>query len=459
MADKQLIVVGAGPAGVRAAQALVAAGLRPIVVDEGKRDGGQIYRRQPANFTRPYDALYGTEAKRAEGLHHAFDALRSKIDYRPNALAWNVQDNHLHVVENGVSSAIRFDALIGACGATDRLMPIPGWNRAGVYSLGAAQIALKAQACGIGHRVVFAGTGPLLYLVAYQYAKAGAEVVAVLDTSRSGLRLKALTKLLSRPSTLLKGFNLTSELRRRRVPVETGIVPVEIEGTPSDGVTSIKVRTAAGKERSFACDAVGLGFHLRPETQLADIGRCTFIFDELTRQWLPAIDADGRSSVSGIYLAGDGARVLGADGAEAAGELAALAALRDLGFPAQEKRAAQLRATLHRMDAFRIGLAKAFPWPSELAASLPDHTVVCRCETITAQEIRRAVHDMGAREINRVKAFCRAGMGRCQGRYCAHATAEIIAAAADISIEQVGRFRHQAPVKPLAISTVHEGSS
>jgi NADPH-dependent 2,4-dienoyl-CoA reductase/sulfur reductase-like enzyme len=454
MADKQLIVVGAGPGGVRAAETLVAAGLRPIVIDESKRDGGQIYRRQPTNFRRSYAALYGTEAKRAANLHNSFDTLRSKIDYRANALAWNIQDHHLHVVEGGVSSAIRFDALIAACGATDRLMPVPGWNLAGVYSLGAAQIALKSQACVIGQKVVFVGTGPLLYLVATQYAKAGAHVVAVLDTSEAGLRLRAFGKLMSRPATLLKGIQLTSELRRRGVSVEAGITPIEISGSASNGVESIKVRTATGAERTYACDGIGLGFHLRPEAQLADIARCSFFFDPLTRQWLPMVDVDGRTSVAGIYLAGDGARLFGADGAEAAGELAALAALRDLGRHIREKRVAQLRKTLARMDRFRLGLIEAFPWPAHIAANLPDCTVVCRCEAITAQEIRRTVREKGAHEINRVKAFSRAGMGRCQGRYCAHATAEVIAAAAGLSVEQVGRLRCQAPIKPLPVAAI-----
>jgi NADPH-dependent 2,4-dienoyl-CoA reductase/sulfur reductase-like enzyme len=452
MADRQLIVVGAGPAGVRAAQTLLAAGLRPIVIDESKRDGGQVYRRQPANFNRPYAALYGTEAKRAESLHQAFDALRARVDYRSNTLAWNIQDHHLHVVEGGVSSAVRFDALIAACGATDRLMPVPGWNRAGVYSLGAAQIALKSQACAIGQKVVFAGTGPLLYLVASQYVKAGAQVAAVLDTSKAGLRLKALAKLMSRPSTLLKGIQLTSGLRRSGVVVEAGVTLIEISGNASSGVESIRVRTAAGAERIYACDAVGLGFHLRPETQLADIARCSFFYEAQSRQWLPTVDVDGRTSVAGVYLAGDGARLFGADGAEAAGELAALAVLKDLGRPSQEKRAAQLRKTLARMDRFRKGLTEAFPWPANFAANLPDSTVVCRCETITAREIRNAVQEKGAHEINRVKAFSRAGMGRCQGRYCAHATAEIVAAAADLSVEQVGRLRCQAPIKPLPVA-------
>ena len=213
MAEPRMIVVGAGPAGVRAAEALVAAGLRPIVIDEGRRDGGQIYRRQPENFARPAATLYGTEAGRAEGLHRSFDALRARIDYRPETLAWNVADRHVHAVQGARTTALPFDALIVAAGATDRLMPVRGWDLAGTYSLGAAQIALKYQACAIGRRVAFLGTGPLLTLVAAQYVKAGATVAAVLDTSPFALRLKALPKLAARPDVLMKGLALVAKLR------------------------------------------------------------------------------------------------------------------------------------------------------------------------------------------------------------------------------------------------------
>ena len=96
LAQSSVIVVGAGPAGVRCAETLVAAGLTPIVVDESRRDGGQIYRRQPEGFRRGYAALYGTAAVKAEALHRKFDALRAQIDYRPETLAWNVADGHLH---------------------------------------------------------------------------------------------------------------------------------------------------------------------------------------------------------------------------------------------------------------------------------------------------------------------------------------------------------------------------
>jgi NADPH-dependent 2,4-dienoyl-CoA reductase/sulfur reductase-like enzyme len=452
MAEPRVIVVGAGPAGVRCAEALADAGLVPIVIDESRRDGGQIYRRQPEGFRRSYATLYGSEAHKAQALHRRFDTLRERIDYRPDTLAWNVADGCVHVVRDGRCEALRYDALVICSGATDRVMPVKGWNLAGCYSLGAAQIALKAQACAIGRRVVFVGTGPLLYLVAAQYVKAGADVEAVLDTAPLRGRLRALAALAARPGVLVKGLALTARLRRSGVRIETGVTPVRITGSSEGGVDGIIVRAARGTLRTFACDAVALGHHVRPETQLADLARCDFRYDAPTRQWVPAVDADGRSSVAAVYLAGDGARVLGADGAEAAGRLAALAVLSDLGRPVPAAERASLRRTLRTMERFRLGLARAFPWPHEQAAELPDEAVVCRCETITAGELRRVVRDMGGREVNRAKAFSRVGMGRCQGRYCGHAAAEIVAAAAEVALEQVGRLRAQAPVKPLPIS-------
>jgi NADPH-dependent 2,4-dienoyl-CoA reductase/sulfur reductase-like enzyme len=458
--NPKVVVVGAGPAGVRAAQALVELGVRPVVVDEGARDGGQIYRRQPAGFRRPYAKLYGSEAGKAETLHRDFDALESRIDYRPHTLAWNLtarEANALHVVRDGEPETLAFDALIVCAGATDRLMPVPGWQRAGCYSLGAAQIALKAQACAIGRRVVFMGSGPLLYLVAAQYVQAGASVGAVLDTSTASKSWAALQGLLARPALAWRGWQLMRGLKRAGVPMMQGVQPVRIDGSDELGVQAVVVRDAAGREDRFEADAVGLGWHLRAESQLADLAGCAFHFEPLSRQWLPRIDADGRSSVPGIYLAGDGARILGADGAEAAGRLAALAALCDTGHAAGqaafEAEAPALRKRLQQMDRFRAGLAQAFPWPHHQAAAVPDNTVVCRCENISAGELRRCVNEMASQELNRAKAFSRVGMGRCQGRYCAHAGAEIVAACAAIPIEQVGRLRSQAPVKPLMMNT------
>jgi len=454
----RVVVVGTGPAGVRAAQALVQAGLRPVVVDEGRRDGGQIYRRQPEGFKRSYTKLYGAEAEKAQALHQSFDALRTQIDYQPDTLAWNLSEGELHVVCDGEPRTLAFDALLVCSGATDRLVPVPGWQRAGCYSLGAAQIALKAQACAIGAKVVFMGSGPLLYLVASQYVQAGADVAAVLDTAPAARTLSAVRGLLSRPQLALRGLKLIRGLRRSGIAVLQGVTPLVIEGDERLGVQAVAVRDAHGVTRRFECDAVGLGWHLRAESQLADLARCEFAFEPLSRQWLPRIDADGRSSTRGVYLAGDGVRILGADGAEAAGRLAALAALGDLGHAPgaalYQAESAALRRTLARMDRFRAGLARAFPWPHAQAAAVPDETVVCRCEAVTAGELRRCVAEMDSREVNRAKAFSRVGMGRCQGRFCGHASAEIVAQACGLPVEQVGRLRSQAPVKPLMMSTL-----
>jgi len=458
MAAPRVIVVGAGPAGTRAAELLVAAGLRPLVVDEAADNGGQIYRRQPAGFRRPATALYGTESGRATALHAAFDALRERIEHWPESLAWNLRDGVLHVLRGERSHALPFDALILATGATDRLIPLPGWTLPGVFTLGGAQIALKAQACAIGRRMAFLGSGPLLYLVAAQYAKAGAEVAAVLDTAPASARWRALPLMAARPALLAKGAALLARLRRAGVPVHRGVTPLRLEPDASGTrLGGIAFRQAGGREARLDCDAAGLGWHLRAETQLADLAGCAFDFDPVSRQWLPRIDEDGRSTVPGLYLAGDGVRLLGADGAEIAGRLAALAVLRDLGItPPQGADATALRRQQQAMDRFRQGLAIAFPWPAALAASLPDETLVCRCEAITAGELRRSAGALDAPEMNRAKAFSRVGMGRCQGRMCGLAGAEILAAARGVPVEEAGRLRGQAPVKPLPIAALQE---
>jgi len=446
----RVVVVGAGPAGVRAAQALVEAGLRPTVIDEGQRSGGQIYRRQPANFKRPYAALYGADAAKARALHASFDALRERIDYKPQTLAWAVREQSLHLITDGVSEVLPFDALILATGATDRLLPFAGWTLPGCYSVGAAQIALKAQACAIGSRPVFMGTGPLLYLVAWQYLKAGVKVAALLDPSPFTAQLRALPDLAARPGLLARGLLYRLRLMAAGVSVQNGVTPLAVEGQSE--VTGVHFKNANGAECHIACDAVGLGFHLRSETQLADLAGCPFEFDADTRQWRPHADADGRTPRAGVYVAGDGARVLGADAAEAAGRLAALAVLADAGIAHNAAEAARLRASLAKYERFRRGLATAFPWPAHLAAAVPDSTVVCRCEVITAGAIRDSVVEKGAPELNRAKALCRVGMGRCQGRYCAAAGAEIMAAARGVPLQLVGRLRGAAPVKPLTMN-------
>lgn len=442
MTDPRVLIVGAGPAGIRAAQTLVAAGLRPVVVDEGARAGGQIYRRPPPGFTRPPETLYGPEAPKARALHAVFDRLvaEGRVDHVPQASVLGFSAAGAHVAGSDGARIVPHDHLILATGATDRLAPVPGWQAPGVYSLGATQIALKAQGVALGQRIVLAGSGPLLTLVAYQLLKAGADVAAVLDTAPLTAQARAIPGMLARPVFALRGVAMRARLGRR---YHAGVTLHRIE-SDATGPVALHWSTAGGRQMRTDCDMVGMGWHLRAETQLAGLAGAEFDYSEVWAQWLPRTDRMGRLR-PGVYLAGDGLRILGADGAEVAGRLAAAACLADMGRPAPDT-AADL-ARLDRLERFAQGIARAFPWPAAMVRALPDATVVCRCEGITAGTLRATV-DHGGAEANRVKSLGRIGMGRCQGRFCQLAAAELIAAHGGSSPAQVGRLRDQAPVRP-----------
>ena len=447
-AGPRVLIVGAGPAGTRAAETLVAHGVAPIVVDEGARSGGQIYRQPPEGFTRPATALYGFEAGKAQAVHAALAAVRERLDYRPGTLIWNIEAGVAHTLGPSGVERIAFDTLILATGAMDRVIPFPGWTLPGVFTMGGAQVALKAQGCAIGDPVVFMGTGPLLYLVAYQYAHAGARVAAVLDTSRAGHALPVLPGLLWGGRTFAKGVWYMTWLRAAGIAVRRGIAPVAAEGRTA--LEAVRYRDRRGREHRVACTGLGIGYGVKSEVQLAELAGCEMAFDPLAQQWLPQADADGRALPGAVYLAGDGAGVAGADAAELRGRLAALALLADKGIATDRASQARLRAKLRRIMRFRNALERALPAPFHLARTLPDETVICRCEAITAGDIRQG-RALAPAEMNRAKAFTRVGMGRCQGRVCGPAAAQILAAERGCEVAEVGRLRGQAPVKPLVI--------
>lgn len=453
------VIVGAGPAGVRAAATLLAHGLAPVVVDEAPRSGGQIYRRQPEGFTRDAKALYGTEAGRAQDLHTTFDRMLARLDYRPQTLVWNAQPDCLDLLHAPTreASTLPWRDVIVATGATDRVLPLPGWTLPGVYTLGGAQVALKYQGCAIGDEVVFAGTGPLLYLVACQYAKAGAKVAAVLDTAPAAQRYKAAFAMTAQPAVAVKGMALVAWLKLHGIPMHHGVRLLRAEG---DGALAhVAWQDHEGRDRRTACTALGLGYALRPETQLADLLDCEFEFSPLHRCHVPRIDDMRRASTPGVYLAGDGAGIMGADAAEMSGELAALALLQDRGIRFDAGRASLLRRRLRKIERFRHALEVAFPFPEDWAAHAEDDLVICRCENVTAGTLRRTAAECDARELNRLKALCRVGMGRCQGRMCGSAAAEILAQSRSVPISQVGRLRGQAPVKPLPLDLIAKEAS
>lgn len=446
MSLEKIVIIGNGPAGTRAAETLLRQGCRNLtVISEAPASGGQIYRRQPPGFRRTADELYGSEADKAVALHRDFDALAGLIDFQPNTLVWNIFDRKIFT--NGPDGVAEnpFDRLVLTTGAMDRILPVPGWTLPGVFTLGGAQIALKHQACAIGRRVVFAGAGPLLYLVAWQYVKAGANVVAVLDTSTFANKIAASLKLLALPQLLLRGFKFRRDLKAKGVALHEGVRLERIEGGPS--ATAIRF-TRSGVVHHLDCDAVGLGFGLNPEMQLAELAGGRTRFDRTFRQWVLAHDGEGRAA-DRVYVAGDGHAIGGADVAELTGERAAWALLGDLGLPVSVERQSTIRRALKRQAIFRQGIEQSFPLPAEWLADTPDETILCRCENVTFGEVRAAITDLEPNDVNRLKAFARPGMGRCQGRVCGHVLAELLAAETGRPLEEVGRLRGQAPVKPL----------
>ena len=446
---KSAVVVGAGPAGIASAALLARSSVRVTLIDESYAPGGQIYRRPAPGLQLDMRQVLGAGFDAYEDFHATAAAVCGQIDYRPQALAWGIHDKAVHLALGSSLAAVGYDALVLATGATDRVMPAPGWTLPGVFTLGAAQVLLKDQGCLIGRRVVFCGSSPLLYVAALQYLRAGGEVAAIIDTTRLFWKVRALPDMIAAPRTLAEGLRYMHELRRRQIPVIHGAALERFDG---DGrVSAVVYQAPGGSPERITCDAVAYGHGLRPETQLAELAGCELHYDAVWRLHLPVIDVDGRAC-NGIYIAGDCGPIGGAEAAAVSGTLAGAAVLRDLGIPFADVNLDGLRGKLRRLRRFQRGMARAFAWPHQRAGALDDTVVLCRCENVSAGEVRAALRQpIGATEANRIKAATRCGMGRCQGRFCGAGLAELTAASLGRSHEELDRLRVQVPIKPLAI--------
>lgn len=450
MSDPRIVIVGAGPAGMEAALTLVRSGLRPIVIDAAACSGGQIYRRPPASHKRSYHAIYGADAQTAKRLHNAFDAACDKMDYRPKTRVWGAHDGTLFLDGPDGRTTLLYNKLILCTGATDRVYPVPGWEAPGCYSLGGAQIALKSQALALGDPIGFVGAGPLLWFVAWQHLKAGAQVAGVWCTARRTDLFGALPWLALRPRLAMRGARQIFALWRAGVALHFNAGPLAVTADANGDVAGLQ--HAAGRQTPLR--ALALGWHLRSEAQLARL------LDLPTAKTghHPATDRIGRSAVPGIYLAGDGVEVLGADAARIGGRMAATAVLVDLG--QAQTHLAKLRSLIDRMKharlrAFAKGLARAFPPPApQSLLSLPDDTILCRCEGVSLAAVRAVSKSGRCDDLNRIKALTRAGMGRCQGRYCGATLTAIVAGETGQDQSQIPPPRPQAPLYPLPFSKV-----
>ncbi len=446
-AGPAIVIVGAGPAGMAAARLLAEHGLRPLVVDRAPAPGGQIWRAPGVGELDR--ALPGHDPEIAARARESFLELarRGAIDWYPLTTVVDLTRDRLWAL--GPSAEVDstgFDRLVLCPGAMERILPFPGWTLPGVYTVGGAQAVLKSRGCAVGRRLAFVGTGPLLYLAAAQHVAVGVEVAVIAETSALTASLAALPGLAADRSRLALGLRCLRLLRAAGVPIVRGVRRIEVQG--GEGVEALRIESR-GAVRTIPCDAVAQSFGLAPQIQLFDLLDCPFRLDPESGVWAPEVDGTGRTALAGVYAAGDGAAVLGGAAAVLAGERAAWALLEDLARPIDRARVHALERALQRHRRFARGLARAFPFPAELEAGIDDGTIVCRCEGVTAGTLRTAVRELDADEVNRLKAFTRCGMGRCQGRLCGPTAARLLAAARGCPLAAAGRLRFQAPIEPL----------
>jgi NADPH-dependent 2,4-dienoyl-CoA reductase/sulfur reductase-like enzyme len=407
--SRHVVVIGAGPAGLAAAEHALRAGAHVTVIDQAETPGGQYYRMLPEAYAahRPDRVQHGWAAfdRRRRVLTHP------RCTWWPNTTVWAIDDRQVHVLRGPVDGSGRQrhtlepDALVLATGAHDRTLPFPGWQLPGVYTAGAAQALAKGERVAVGRRVLVAGAGPFLLPVAESLLGVGAEVVAVLEANPAVTVLKGWSRAWQvRKTGELARYAAT--LARHRVPYHFGRTVIEVK---DNQVVTAKLRTdwsvVKGTERVYEVDAVCVSHGFVPQPELAVAVGC-----ELDDGFVK-VDHSQRTTVTSVYAAGEITGIGGADAAVAEGVIAGLSAA------GATPSSAQVRAR-DRARAFAGRLALAHPIGAAWPGWLREDTIICRCEETTYGELVKAVHDPTAPGSHALKLGTRAGLGPCQGRMC-----------------------------------------
>ncbi len=447
----QLLIIGAGPAGLAAATTAAELGVCCAVLDEQPTLGGQIYRSIESAPEQRAKKL-GAEYLRGKKIATAFRD--SDAEYYPNTKVWSLnKEREVGILNNNESRIITADKVIVASGAMERPVPFPGWILPGVMQAGAGQILYKSAGIVPDNGVVLAGSGPLLLLLAWQYLHAGVEVKALLDVTPLSNHISALPKFpraLLAHQYLTKGIGYQIELIRAGIPMMFGVSDLRAEGEDQCQQVTFK---HAGKQKTIESELLLTHFGVIPHIWLTQAAACDHQWDDSQQCWRPEHDKWGNTSIEGIFVAGDGAGINGARSAEHAGRLVGLEVTFTLGIISQterDKKALKDRKWVKNEHHIRPFLERYYQIPKKLLATADNETIVCRCEEITAGEIRQAVRE-GHDNSNQVKFFTRCGMGPCQGRQCTNAVAHIVADEKAMPVEEMGHFRGRPPVAPLTL--------
>lgn len=451
-----IIIIGAGPAGMSAAVTARAAGLRTAVLDEQPRAGGQIYRNVSA-ASPTIAALLGSDYRHGADLVQRFAA--SGAEHHGGTMVWDIgRDLTVTAQAAGKSFKLRAPQLVVASGAMERPSPIPGWTLPGVMNAGAAQIAMKTSGQVPSGRIVLVGNGPLLLLVACQLLRAGTQVMGIVDTSPAANRGRAMPHAFSAiqaPAMLAKGLRMLWQLRRAGVPIFKHAEDVRFEAEEGQERVRAVAFTSRGRAERLDADTVLVHHGVVPNTQITRLLRVDHGWSDAQLAWQPTVDAWGSTSLPGLRVAGDGTRIGGAVAAEAHGAIAAIGAALASGrfsHAAAEREALVWRKRLAAQLTIRPFLDALYR-PPQWLIDCPDETVVCRCEEVTAGRVREMAR-LGCEGPNQTKFFSRCGMGPCQGRMCGITVTQVLARALDRAPGDVGAYRIRAPLKPVSLGSL-----
>lgn len=451
-------IVGAGPAGLSLAIELTRMGAEVELLDEQPEPGGQIYRSAGRNgsFLQLLNWL-GTDY--AKGAHLIGKALSAKgITWRLSTSLWDIRCEEdaieLGLLHNEKTFVTKTRYLVLATGAMERPTVFPGWTLPGVMSIGAAQSLLKDAALLPQDGVVLAGQGPLLYLFAHQLLEAGIRPAFVLDLSakwgalRHPLQLSLAAALA--PGPIMKGLKWRNEISRAGIPHYFGVRQIEAIG--EDALRRVRFGQF-GQMREIDASLLLVHDGVIPNTHISRAAGCAHDWHDVQKYWMPRRDGEGQTSQKGLFVLGDGAEILGAEGAELQGRILARSLARRLGLAVVSAKHDQSdKWALRKTAMLRRFLDLAYR-PSDALGDPPDPTMVCRCEAITAGEIRDLVR-LGCMGPNQMRAFSRAGMGPCMGRMCGPAINQIIAQETGQNVADIGQFSIRPPLKPVTLAQI-----
>lgn len=445
-----IAIIGAGPAGMSAALEAAQQGASVTVLDRKATPGGQIYRDVTQSPLLDPSVL-GSEYTEGAELVEAF--MEADIDRHQNADVWHIGETGevLYSQDNQTRRLVARELIISP-GAMERPFPIEGWHLPGVMTAGSAQVMLKSDGM-VKDGAIFAGTGPLLYLIVAQYLRLGVTVNAVVDTTPAGGVGRAMQQLggaLRKPAYLIKGLMLLNEIRRARVPVFRHASNLSVLGESKAVGLQFE---QDGRTHSVNADHIFLHQGVIPNLNMTRALSIEHHWAEQQLCWTPTLDDWGQSSIPHIAVVGDAAGIQGAEAARHAGRLAALKAMNKLGklseASLQQQSSDHLRA-MKSFKAFRSFLDAYYPPTPEHRIPTASNTLVCRCEEQTMGQLR-AGFEQGAKDPNALKALTRCGMGPCQGRQCGHTVSELLADWQNKPVSDIGYYRLRSPQRLLSV--------